>query len=69
MIFQYSNSEEGTFLLESRKVGNQSLKVGNQSPRTRQYTNQWVEDEVQCMPAGEKMNLLIIGTFAYRWRR
>lgn len=61
-MFRYSNSEEGTFLVESRKVG-------HQSPRTRQNTNEWVEDEVVCMPAEEKMNLLIIGTFTYRWRR
>lgn len=41
-MFRYSNSEEGTLLAESRKVG-------HQSPRTRQNTNEWVEDEVVCM--------------------
>lgn len=50
LMFQYSNNEEGTLLVESRKMG-------HQSPRTRQNTNEWVEDEVECMPAEEKINL------------
>lgn len=62
LMFQYSNSEEETFLVES-------TKVGHQSPRTRQNKNDWVDDEVWCVPAEEKMNLLIIGTFAYQWGR
>lgn len=39
LMFQYSDSEEGTFLLENRKVG-------HQSPRTRQNKNEGVKDEV-----------------------
>lgn len=58
LLFWYSNSEVGTFLPDSRRVG-------HQSPRTRQNRSEWLGGEAWCMPAEEKMNLLIIGTFAY----
>lgn len=52
-MFRYSNSEEGPFLLGSRKV----ISIGKNS-------SEWMEGEVWHMPAGEKTDLHIIAIFA-----